>query len=242
MTIILTATDGAIAENPTGFRPPVTRGLRYICFHGRDADRSARNLWLAGPTGAGVVGDVEYDDHFMRCTGYTDYVQLPFYDGEDSTIMSVASSPATLAGFDRPMFVSNLSSVGEGGASLYVSAGTPSAPTILGTAGIGTGIASASLTGGAITTPRLLASTVTHGVGITVNDYTADVAGVTANAGVRNPSELKNLRIGSCYLASYVGIAEIYCTAIYEVALTETERLTMASYLRGYYSRRGITI
>ncbi|MBU8544007.1 MULTISPECIES: hypothetical protein [Roseomonadaceae] len=243
MTLILRSTNGAIAANPTGFRPPVTRGLVGWWFHGGDAARTRKNLWVPdGSMDATVVGSPTYSAHSARFKGFTNFLQTPFVDTANITLIQVASSPATMDGIDKPFFIGNFVSSSQGGANIFALSGTPSAAVIAGGADFGAAIRNGTVTVPDLTVPRILVNTVTEGVGPTMRDETAGLSGTFETTADREVGGGGAIRIGSGYNAGYTGDVDAYCSVIYDVDLTTLERAAMAAYLRGYYGRRSITV
>ena len=251
MTIVLTATNGAVAANPTGFRPPVTRGLVGFWFHGASAEKSRKNIWVPdGSKDATVVGNPTYSQHYMINKGVTDYLATPFLDTPDLTYLAVASSPATLVDNDKAGFVGNFICSTNGGANLLSNTGTQAAPILSCNADFGeqTRAVSRALPPLAnpsippLSVPRLMSARVKNAESINVNDHTANVSNTLAQTEQREVGGGGFIRIGSLYAGTITGTVHSYATAIYTVALTDAELSTMRDYLRGYYARRNITV
>lgn len=257
MSGILIRVKGASFEaNAVGFIPPIAGGLEYMNFFGGDANKATRNL-APGKPAAGLVGAPTYNEHSAIFRPGANYVVTSVDDAESMTFIAVAKSLSDA----NTMIVSNFSGPRAGGV------GTTTGKALdFGSNGVIDGLVTNKMFG-----PRwdgVSSAPVSPGVAITglqnpVGEWRAVVgraresdktlsifnktAGLSGSVGVTQVADLgaSKMRIGGTAVASggsFANAVEIAAVAIYSRALTDVEIDKVYSFLKGYYSRRGMAI
>jgi len=246
--LIKTAQD--IESSATDIKLPRMSNLKLCSFMNGSLGKACRNL-APGQNDMTYVGAPVINDSYIGIHSYNNYFQTDIVESETCTLLSVArltSSPATNSA-TRPMIISTLENSG-----------------LINKFGVNQFLNSASTTGSAEVTP--LTSTVRYWSGattITTTDWhfhytiinTSSVTHGSKTAGTPQTDTLpsdgsgvsstryvstRTFRVGSSYMSSYAGTADIAFAAIYDSALSDADVIALYEFIDPIMAARGITI
>ncbi|WP_041414661.1 hypothetical protein [Serratia liquefaciens] len=239
---------------------PVMNGLMGHNILGGTLAQSKKN-GLRGAGDLSVVGSPTISSNYVSFTGTTAYMQSALMQQPQHTLICVARSSSTFAdAAHQPMFISTFSGqnvdypvYSTQGLSMYVAnSGFPAPKGKL-----------TAISGAYPTATPANATAKTQQIdqvdfssfrlfildqsttGITINDITGATANIEApyTAGTASARSTRPFAIGGpANPVSYTGVCDIAYWAIYNRTLTSTEKSSIITWLRAYYSSVGINI
>lgn len=252
MTLSLIVRNGAIATNPTGFRPPVTRGLVGWWFlDGTTLDKVRRNL---APSAKGalstVVGTPVPTSTGTEFVSKTSWFDTGIVDDSSDISLVAAWSGATALSQQTPFITAFGDSLvnnttGWSGTLLQVRTHTSAGSQVgfsytYSNAGAATLIDARSPALDA-SIPRIYFGKYT-GTGAYFRNYTAGSAPVVVNGATRVPNGQRSFLLGSVAGGSSTQANKGLVAAIYKAVLTNEEENLIGSFIRSYLGRRGIAV
>ena len=252
MTLSLIVRNGAIATNPTGFRPPVTRGLVGWWFlDGTSLDKVRRNLAPAADGALStVVGTPVPTTTGTEFVSKTSWIDTGIVDDSSEISLVGVWSGATALGQQTPFITAY---------------GTGSAPGVTGPIGTLLQVRAHSVSGSEVgfsysysnagagmlldarspaidaSIPRLYFGKYT-GAAAYFRNYTAGSAPVVVNGAARVPNGQRSFLLGSSVSGPSTQANKGLVAAIYKAVLTNEEENLIGSFIRSYLGRRGITV